>query len=224
MKRRITIKSLTRYFTPRLAASFLLLPLTPVARAQATPNVANWKTTKHGKHLTVRINPNADLSLYNTIGVGDVAYTGPAKQLKQKDSDKLTSFLHNALAKELPTAKLSQGTSATGALALNANITKVKRSHPWVNLVTTAAVFVPLDLGKANVTAWIVDQKTGEAVAELEITGCGQIYQVLPSFQALGQSKLLLKKESRTIAKELSRMNWNGQQSNLKVAAMPSGD
>ena len=74
-----------------------------------------------------------------------------------------------------------------------------------MNLVTTAAVFVPLDLGDANVTAWIVDQKTGEAVAEIEIVGCGQIYQVLPSFQALGQSKLLLKKESRSITKELSR-------------------
>jgi hypothetical protein len=107
---------------------------------------------------------------------------------------------------------------------LNANITKIKRSHPWVNLVTTAAVFVPLDLGDANVTAWIVDRKTGEAVAEIETVGCGQVYQVLPSFQALGQSKLLLKKESRTIAKELSRMNWNPQHSNLAVEAIPSGD
>jgi hypothetical protein len=218
------MKSLTRYFILKVTTSFLLLPFTPMAWTQTTPNVANWKTTKHGKHLTVRINPDANLSLYNTITVGNVAYTGPAEKLKQKDSDKLESLLHDSLAKDLPTAKLSQDTSATGALTLNANITKVKRSHPWVNLVTTAAVFVPLDLGDANVTAWIVDQKTGEAVAEIEIVGCGQIYQVLPSFQALGQSKLLLKKESRSITKELSRMNWNPQQSNLRVAVIPFGD
>jgi Protein of unknown function (DUF3313) len=162
------MKSLTRYFTLKVATWFLVIPLTRMAWTQTAFDVANWKTTKHGKHLTVRVNPDANLSLYKTIIVGDVAYTGSTKKLKQKDSDKLESLLHNSLAKDLPTAKLSQDTSATGALTLNANITKVKRSHPWVNLVTTAAVFVPLDLGGANVTAWIVDQKTGEAVAEIK--------------------------------------------------------
>jgi hypothetical protein len=218
------MKSLTRYFILKVTTSFLLLPFTPMAWTQTAPNVASWKTTKHGKHLTVRINPDANLSLYKTIDVGGVAYTGPAKKLKQKDSDKLESLLHDSLAKDLPTARLSQNTSATGTLTLNANITKVKRSHPLVNVITMAAVFIPLDLGDANFTAWIVDQKTGEAVAEIEIVGCGQIYQVLPSLQALGQSKLLLKKESRLITKELSSMNWDAQQSNLRVAAIRSGD
>jgi hypothetical protein len=102
------MKSLTRYFTLKIATAFLLLPYTPIAWAQTTPDVANWKTTKHGKHLTVRINPNADLALYNTIRVGDVAYTGPAKKLKQKDSDKLESLLRDFLAKDLPTAKLTR--------------------------------------------------------------------------------------------------------------------
>src|SRR5262249_45594593 len=97
-----------------------------------------------------------------------------------------------------------------------------RRSHPIVNVITTAAVFVPLDLGAANVTAWMMDRTTGDPIAEIEITGRGQIYQVLPSFQALGQSKLLLKKESRTIARELSRMHWDPQPSKSGTAAISS--
>jgi hypothetical protein len=216
------MKSQTRHIALKVAAVLLLSTCNPFAWSQNTPNITNWKATKEDRHLTIRINPDANRSLYNTIQVGNVAYTGPAGKFKQKDSENLVTLLHDSLERDLSTAKLSQQTSATGTLTLNANITHVKRSHPMVNVITTAAVFVPLDLGEANVTAWIVDRTTGQPIAEIEIVGCGQIYQVLPSFQALGQSKLLLKKESRTIAKELSRMHWDPQPSNLSAAAISS--
>ena len=218
------MKSQTRYIALKVAVVFLLSTCNPFAWSQNTPNLMNWKTIKENRHLTIRINPDANLSLYNTIQVGNVAYTGPAGKFKQKDSDKLVRLLHDSLKRDLSTAKLSQHTSATGTLTLNANITHVKRSHPIVNVITTATVYVPLDLGEANVTAWIVDRATGQPIAEIEIVGCGQIYQVVSSFQALGQSNLLLKKESRTIAKELSRMHWDPQPSNLSAAAISSDE
>ncbi len=202
------MKFQAQYVVLRVVVFLLFLSCNP-AFSQTPASTVNWKTTRHGRHFTLRINPDADLSRYGAISVGAVAYTGPARKLKSKDADKLVSLLQTSLTKDLTTAKLSSDPSATSSLVLNADITKVKRSHPIVNVITTAAVFVPLDLGDANMTAHIVDMKTGQEVAEIETVGCGQIYQVWPSFQPLGQSKLLLKKESRSIAKELSRMSWN---------------
>lgn len=179
---------------------------------------SNWPTTKRGKHVTVRLNPDANMSLYNTIVVGKVAYTGPANKLKAHEADKLESLLHDSMSKDFSAVRLSADPSAARILTTNVNITNVKRTHPWINILTTAAVFVPLDFGKADATAEIVDQRTGQVIAEIESEGCGQVYEVIPSFQPLGQSRRALKKAGRAIAKEVGRMNWNTQPSNIVAA------
>ncbi len=221
------MKAWTQYSGLKTTVVLLLASISPLAmRAQtgakassALPaSTTNWKTTVHGKHLTIRINPEANLSLYNAINVGTVAYTGPSKKLKAQESDKMVSLLRDSLTKDLSSVRLGPDVSATRRLTVNANITSVKRSHPLVNVVTIAAVFVPLDLGGAKVTAWIADEETGQNLAEIETVGCGQIYQVLGSLQALGQSKIVLKKQSRSIAKEVERMHHNQQPANLTAA------
>jgi peptidyl-tRNA hydrolase len=193
-------------------------------RAQTPPNdeatpsalqAAHWTTISTGRHLTVRVNPDADMSLYGSIAVGTVAYTGSAHSLQPKQASSLVVLLHDSLVKELSAANLSSNQKATRSLILNVNITRVKRSHPLVNAVTIAAVFVPLDLGKADVTAQVVDEKTGQIVAEIDAAGCGHIYQVLASLQPLGQSKIVLKKESRTLAREVTRIYNERQQAGL---------
>jgi len=220
-----------RYAVVKAAVVLLLLSFNPLASWSQTPagagtnsanasQTANWKTTKRGKHLTVRVNPDANLSQYNSVAVGSVAYTGPSNKLKPQESVKLASLLHDSLVTDLSTKKLSSDTAATGTLVLNADITKVKRSHPLVNVVTIAAVFVPLDLGDANVTARLVDEETSQVVAEIETVGCGQIYQVFASLQALGQSKIVLKKESRSIAREVARVYHDQQPTNVTGAAL----
>src|SRR5262249_16990971 len=112
------MKSQTRYITLVLAAIFLLSTCNIFAWSQSTPNTTNWKTTRVNKHLTIRINPDANLSLYNTVQLGNVAYTGPAGKFKQKDSDNLVKLLHDSLERDLSTAKLSRSISATGTLTL----------------------------------------------------------------------------------------------------------
>jgi len=214
----------------KTAAILLLFSCNPLASwtqvspksddAFAPPDTANWKITRHGGRL-IRINPDANLSLYNGITVGNVSYTGPVKALRPRESDKLANLLRQSLVADLAGAKFNQDTAATETLTLHANITRVKRSHPWVNVVTMAAVVVPLDLGTADVTAWIIDPRTGLAVAAIETKGCGQIYQAWPSLQPLGQSKLALKKDSRWISKEVNRMNWNEQLSRFDASPVP---
>ncbi len=219
----------TRHTLFHVAAILMFLFFRPIALRSQTvagaqldsanaPPIANWATTKHGKHLTIRANPEADLSRYNRIAVGTVAYSGPEKMLRPEEAEKLASLLHNSLTKDLSVAVLSEDKSATDSLILNVDITYVKRGHPWVNVLTMAAVFVPLDFGGANVTARLVNQQTGQIVAEIETVGCGQIYEAFASLQSLGQTKLALKKDSRAIAKEVARMNWNQQPSNVNAA------
>lgn len=214
-----------RYAVVKASAILLLLYFNPLAAWSQAPagvgtnsvnasQTANWKTIKRGKHFTVRVNPDVNLSQYSSVSVGSVAYTGPSNKLKPQESAKLVSLLHDSLVKDLSAAKLNPDSTTTGTLTLNAEITKVKRSHPLVNAVTIAAVFVPLDLGDANVTASLMDEKTGQVIAQIESVGCGQIYQVIGSLQALGQSKIVLKKQSRSIAKEVARMYRNQQPAN----------
>jgi hypothetical protein len=149
------------------------------------------------------------MSLYNTIAVRKVTYTGPANKLNAHEAAKVESLLSDSLSRDFATIKLSAAPSATRSLAANINITNVKRTHTWINILTIAAVFVPLDFGQADATADIVDQQTGEVIAELDAEGCGQIYEVIPSLQPLGQSRRALKKAGRSIAEEVGRMTSN---------------
>jgi hypothetical protein len=184
------------------------------------PSTATWTTTKHKKHLVIRVNPDADLSMYNRIAVGTVTYTGPAKKLKLQESAKMTSLLRDSLTKDLSAATLSADNSAAESLTLNAEITDVKRVHPWVNVLTMAAVFVPLDFGGAKVTAQVVDQQTRQVIVEIQTVGCGQVYEAFASLQPLGQSRLALKKNSRSIAKEVGRINWSQHPTISKASEM----
>jgi hypothetical protein len=223
------MKSQTRSILLHAAALLALLFLCPIpSRCQTSagadldsaevPSTANWTVTKHGKHLMIRLNSDANLSMYNKIMVGTVSYTGPVKKLRSQESQKLATLLRDSLTKALSAAKLSPGSSATKSLTLNAQITDVKRVHPWVNVVTMAAVFAPLDFGGANVTAWLIDQQKGQIVAQIETVGCGQIYEAFPSLQSLGQAKLALKKDSRAIAKGFASVDWNRRPLNVNAA------
>jgi hypothetical protein len=163
------------------------------------------------------------MSRYEGISVGDIAYTGPSKKLNTRDSGKLTSLVRDSLTKDLASASQGGDNSTAPTLTLNANITSVRRSHPLINLITIAAVFVPLDLGGAKMTASVVDKDTGRTVAEIDTVGCGQIYQVLGSLQALGQSKIVLTKESHSIVREVTRMYSRQQPHDTAVATLAEG-
>lgn len=193
------------------------------AQSESAVETTNWKTLQHSSCLTIRINPGADLSLYTGIRQGSVEYTGSPRVLTAAESDQLTSLFRKALTQDIAAAELADTGAGGRTLTLNAKITRVRRSHPWVNVLTTAAVFVPLDLGAADVMVTLVDSETGQAVGEIQSEGCGQIYQVIASFQSLGQSKLLLKKQSRRIARSLRQISE--QRNSTAIAmAMTAGD
>jgi hypothetical protein len=223
------MKSQLRFVILEAAALISLTFLTPStlwsqsknfeSDSASAPQAISWPVTKRGKHLTVHVNPDANMSLYNRIAVGKVSYTGSARKLKAHDSEKLESLLRDSLSADFAAVKLNSAPSAARTLTANINITNIKRTHPWINILTTAAIFVPVDFGKADTTAEIVDQQTGQVVAQLEAEGCGQVYEVIPSFQPLGQSRRALKKAGRSIAKEVARMSSNGQASNTLATA-----
>lgn len=179
---------------------------------------AHWKTVQTGSRLAIRIDPHVDLGRYRDIKVGHVSYTGQVV-LSPAESGEMTSLLRDALARDISALKLDTRGTAGGTLTLDADITRVRKSHPWVNVLTTAAVFVPLDLGEATVKARLVDSESGRIVAEFETVGCGQVYQVWQSLQPLGQSKLLLKKNSRRIAQGIAKISEPKGESNVTIAS-----
>jgi len=214
---KLNMKSHAQSYILYLAALILLSPFNPIrlwsqtqpGPASAGPQVSSWPANRRSKHLTVRLSPNADVSQYSSIRVGNITYSGPADKLKAGEPSKLESLLRASLARDLATSQMDGKPSSGRTLTLNINITNVKRTHPWINILATAAVFVPVDFGKADVTAQILDPQTGQVIAEMDAEGCGQVYEVIPSFFPLGQSKGALKKAGRSIVREVTRMNWN---------------
>lgn len=165
----------------------------------------SWVTLQHSRKLTVRVDPAVGLSRFGGISVGSVTYTGRRNMLRPAEKEKLTGLLRDRLTRDLQIVPMNGDPGHT--LKVDADITRIRKSHPWVNVVTAAAVFVPLDLGVATVQARVVDADTGKVLAVIDAEGCGQVYQFFPSLQALGQSKLLLKKDSRRIASGIAQMN-----------------
>src|SRR5215470_9975676 len=86
---------------------------------------STWPTTKSSKHLTLRLDPEADMSRYHAIVVGNVAYTGPAAKLKGREAEKLESLLRQSLSKDFAAVRLNSGASATRTLTANINIINV---------------------------------------------------------------------------------------------------
>lgn len=220
------------------SAAVILLSLTiaPTLLAEDTPHQANparqsevlafdtssWKVLKQSRQLTVRVNPSVNLASYTKIQMGSVTYAGPAKAVTKKQAEELIANFHTQLSRQLQGNGLLQESSrSTQTLVLQAQITRIRRSHPWVNVLTTAAIFVPVDLGASEAIVYFVDAQTNAPVLSMETERCGQIYQVIPSFQALGQSKLLLKKESRMIMKELQELHTT---SALSPNPSPTGE
>jgi hypothetical protein len=185
------------------------------------PPASDWKIIKHDKHLTVRVNPATNVFPAGGVEVGEVTYTGSTKKLNAKDAAKVVAILRACLEKDLAATEIPHA-AAGNTLKVNAEIRSVRRSHPLINAVSIAAIFVPVDLGAAKVTARVVDAKTGQAVAEIDLAGSGRIYQVISSLQPLGQGKIVLKHESRSIAKVVARLR-SDQQTPASTAVAVNG-
>lgn len=74
-------------------------------------------------------------------------------------------------------------------LRIRPAITRVDRANPLVNVVTTAAVFIPLDMGGASIEVEILDSLTGERLAAMVETKSGNPLQLIASLSQYGHAE-----------------------------------
>jgi hypothetical protein len=74
-------------------------------------------------------------------------------------------------------------------LRIRPAITRVDRANPLVNVVTTAAVFIPLDMGGASIEVEFLDSLTGERLAAMVETKSGTPLQLIASLSQYGHAE-----------------------------------
>ncbi len=139
-------------------------------------------------------------SRYSKVMLEHVAFSwGDANDISQQEMDDISAHTHRALEESLsPDFSLVQE-RGPGVLGVRLRITEVVTSRPFLNVITTAAVFVPLDMGGASIEAELYDGESGEMVAAMTAKKMGTPLQVIGSLSRFGHAKSALD----TWAKEL---------------------
>jgi hypothetical protein len=176
---------------------------TPVYNAEQglLPDTTDWEVVIRGKHVVVRLAPGSDWSQYREVAAGEVRYTGSEIKLKPREIAQLTDMLQKRMEKDLRRVKLVPAPGASGMLKVDANITDAKTVNGKFNLTQTGA-----DVGRANVTAWVLDGRTRQTVASIEMTGRGKHYTRGIDLSRTGEIRMVLRDESRTLAEMLTQM------------------
>lgn len=99
-----------------------------------------------------------------------VVYYHPEAKYRQIDPEavtKLTDYFREVAEEELSDEFPVVTEPGPDVLRIRAAITEIVPANPAINIITTAAVFVPLDMGGAAIEAEFIDSATGEVVAAM---------------------------------------------------------
>jgi len=84
-------------------------------------------------------------------------------------------------------------------LRIRAAIIDIDTSNPVINLATTVAVFVPLDMGGAAIAVEFFDSETGERLAAMVDRKTGTPLQVMSGFKKFGHAQVTFDKWSEEL-------------------------
>lgn len=93
-------------------------------------------------------------------------------------SSDITKSVIEKLEPEYPVIE----TPGTDVLRIHAEIIDIDESNPVINLATTVAVFVPLDVGGAAISVELFDSITGERLAAMVDRKTGSPFQLVGGF------------------------------------------
>lgn len=111
------------------------------------------------------------------------------RQFTSEELNALTEYfektVHDALGQKYPVVN----EPGPDVLRIRAAITDIDPSNPALNLLTTAVVFVPVDMGGASLEAEFLDSVTGERLAAMVDRKTGTPIQLAGGFKRLGHAK-----------------------------------
>jgi hypothetical protein len=186
---------------------WMALAVSSVLRAQGVNG--QFQTVDKHKNNTVRVDPGVEWAAYGSIVPMPAVYD-PSKRgrkLTEKQEEKVRAAVDTSLEATFPQAANRAGR----VLEVRPVITEVRRVLPWVNALSFAAVQAPVSYGGASVRYDLYDAETGVQVGEIVSKRCAgpfNIYpwQLLQAFQPVGHASTILKRDSKMLRKDLTRI------------------
>lgn len=114
---------------------------------------------------------NFDWQRYSKLMIDPVVvYFHPEAKYRQIDPEavkKLTDYFRTVVEEQLASDYPIVATPGPDVLRVRAAITEIVPANPALNIATTAAMFVPLDMGGAAIEAEFLDSQTNELMAAM---------------------------------------------------------
>jgi hypothetical protein len=152
-------------------------------------------------------NPGVDWSKFGQVEIDSIMVT--SANLKKPLNERQMERLRAALAKALNTQFGSPVHNGETSLRVRANITEVRRTNALLNVVTLAAIQVPVSFGGATTHFELTDGSNGVKVADVTLRGSGRLYDILPSVTTLGDSKKVLGRASKQLSRDVEMLRDN---------------
>lgn len=166
-----------------LSASRLRLPLpalvlvlcacasSPVQPSGFLDNYSQLRPAPDDQLLLYYEKPGVPWQHYTKLLIDPIkVYYSPEARHREIDPEelkRLTDYAHVALRGAIGDAYPVVREPGPGVLRLRAAITNLIPANPLINVATTAAVFIPLDMGGAAIEAEFLDSQTNERLAAL---------------------------------------------------------
>lgn len=152
--------------------------------------LGNYSTLQQsfGRRDCAALPPARPIS-YQAVAIAPIRFADSvATRLSHAEQERLAGILTQALRQEL-TLPTSRPTGANATLRIRAAITAINESRPALNLLTTLALFLPLDTGGVSVELEALDPVTGRRIAAMSAGQSGSPLWFRSSFQRLGHAE-----------------------------------
>lgn len=153
------------------------------------------------------VDPSVDWTRYDAVYIEPVVLKLGDKQSVEFTSEEIEQ-LTNDLAKALQTT-LGQNRSLVdrafpGALTVKAAVTGLDESNPFINVVTAAALFVPIDSGGVVIELEVCDASTDRQLYAVIHAENGMPWQFFDHFSRFGHAKSAIKAFAEKLAERIT--------------------
>ncbi len=165
----------------------------PAGRTNFLPSQTELLPCQGNKEKLWWERPGFDWHSYKKVIIDPVVVAGDAASGRSAH-DRTEVIELERRFREIVTEKLTPEFSVVtepgpDVLRIKPAITRVDRANPLLNLVTTAAVFMPLDMGGISIEVEFLDSLTGDLLAAMVETKSGTPLQVVASFSQYGHAE-----------------------------------
>jgi Protein of unknown function (DUF3313) len=190
----------------------LLVAACAGSRATQTGFLANYEGLSEvpaQKNILLRKAPAAAWPDYRRIIIEPVVFEAGTGTVPIADDERksLVHCFEQALTKALGDGFDLVDTPGPGTLRIRSAITGVDASNPALNVVTTLALFIPLDSGGVSVELEVQDSVTGRPLAAIIAWGKGSPLQFKGNFQRFGHARSALATKAVQVGDLLTRFN-----------------